>query len=382
MKTMKRILIIIGHYVPGYNDGGPVRSIKNLTDYLGKEYKFRILTEDRDFGDEKPYPGIKVNDWNQVGNAQVYYVPPKKFTLETIRVLANDVDLVYVTGCFSDYAIKAMVLKRFNIIKVPLVIASMGMFSPMAFKIKYKKKKIYAETFNILGMFKNVYWSVTSEMEKNEVLQQINAKEDSFYIAEDLPRKVDATLINKQKTTGHLKIVWISRISPKKNLLGAIEILQEIVADISFTIFGPIYDNDYWNECKNALDNLPQNIHWSYCGNIESEDVVDRLKEFHVFLFPTFGENYGHVIQEALSAGCACVISDQTPWKDLEKNNLGYVISIHDYTKFRYAINKYASLSNDELNILANDIHNYAVAVSNNSDNKSGYRPMFDSLCG
>ena len=42
------ILIIMGRYLPGYKDGGPVRSIKNLTDFLGKEYNFKILTCDRD----------------------------------------------------------------------------------------------------------------------------------------------------------------------------------------------------------------------------------------------------------------------------------------------------------------------------------------------
>lgn len=32
----RRILILNGRYLPGYKDGGPVRSIKNLTDRLGE----------------------------------------------------------------------------------------------------------------------------------------------------------------------------------------------------------------------------------------------------------------------------------------------------------------------------------------------------------
>ena len=39
----KDILIIMGRYLPGYKDGGPVRSIKNLTDFLGREYNFKFL---------------------------------------------------------------------------------------------------------------------------------------------------------------------------------------------------------------------------------------------------------------------------------------------------------------------------------------------------
>lgn len=97
------ILIIMGRYLPGYKDGGPVRSIKNLTDFLGKEYNFKILTCDRDHGDTETYPNIKVNGWNRVGNAEVYYVPPKGFSQKLIVELAGRVDLVYVCGCFNDY---------------------------------------------------------------------------------------------------------------------------------------------------------------------------------------------------------------------------------------------------------------------------------------
>ena len=39
----KDILIIMGRYLPGYKDGGPVRSIKNLVAYLGEEYNFKIF---------------------------------------------------------------------------------------------------------------------------------------------------------------------------------------------------------------------------------------------------------------------------------------------------------------------------------------------------
>lgn len=35
---MKKVLILMGRYLPGYKDGGPVRTIKNLTDILGNEY--------------------------------------------------------------------------------------------------------------------------------------------------------------------------------------------------------------------------------------------------------------------------------------------------------------------------------------------------------
>lgn len=375
----KDILIIMGRYLPGYKDGGPVRSIKNLVDYLGNEYNFKILTCDRDHGDEKSYSNIKVNDWNNVGKATVYYVPPKGFKFSLIKRLSNEVDLIYCCGCFNDYAINTLILKRLKQIKIPVVIAAMGLFSPMEFKLKYKKKKLFTIIFNALGMFKDIYWSATSEMEVNEIKKQIKAK-DNFFIAEDLPRKVDKSPIIKDKEVGKLKIVWISRIAPKKNLKGAIQILQKVKGNIEFTIYGPKHDSEYWKECEEELKKLPNNIKYSWKGIIDSEEVVATLKKHHVFLFPTLGENYGHVIQEALSAGCPVILSDQTPWRDLEDKGLGFVLNLNENKKFIEAIDSYINLNKDQYNELSNKIIKYVVNVDKNRIKNSGYRYIFNTI--
>ena len=376
----KDILIIMGRYLPGYKDGGPVRSIKNLVDYLGEEYNFKILTCDRDHGDTKPYPNIRVNDWNRVGNADVYYVVPGGFTRKVIINLANKSDLVYVCGCFSDYSINTLIANRLGKIKVPVVVAAMGLFSPMEFRLKYKKKKLFTVVFNMLGMFKKIYWSATSEMEISEIRQQVKAKKEQFFIAEDLPRKVDDTPVIKKKQSGSLNVAWISRIAPKKNLIGAIHILQKVKANVNFTVYGPIHDEHYWDECKNELEGLPGNIKWKWKGNVDSEHVVDTLKPHHVFLFPTLGENFGHVIQEALSAGCACLLSDQTPWQNLVEKEVGHVFRIDETDKFVAAINEYAGMNQNEIQEVADKALRYAIENSNDKAMNTGYRKIFEML--
>ncbi|MEA3573932.1 glycosyltransferase family 4 protein [Peribacillus frigoritolerans] len=379
MKNGKRdILIIMGRYLPGYKDGGPVRSIKNLVDFLGEEYNFMILTCDRDHGDSVPYPNIKINDWNQVGNARVYYVPPKGFTFKIIKMLAKQADLVYICGCFSDYAINTLLLKKVGLIDRPVVVASMGLFSPMEFKLKYKKKKLFTTIFNITGLFRNIYWSATSEMEIQEISQQVKTN-DNFFIAEDLPRKVEDIPIVKNKEEEQLKVVWISRIAPKKNLKGAIQILQRVKSEIKFTIYGPVHVKEYWAECQDELNKLPSNITWDYAGNVESEKVVETLKQHHVFLFPTLGENYGHVIQEAVSAGCPCILSDQTPWQDLENYGVGNIFAVDDMNGFVDKIEDYAQLSDSDFARKSNDVLRYAIKTSNFKVKSTGYRQIFGS---
>ena len=373
------ILIIMGRYLPGYKDVGPVSSIKNLTDFLGKEYNFKILTCDRDHGDMEAYPNIKVNGWNRVGDAEVYYVPPKGFSRKLIVELARQVDLVYVCGCFNDYAINTLIANRFGKIKAPIVVAAMGLFSPKEFQLKYPKKKAFTIVFNLLGMFKNIYWSATSEMEIAEIKQQVKATDKQFFIAEDLPRKVDEVNVKKEKKAGSLKVVWISRIAPKKNLKYAIEILQATKQNIEFTIYGPAHTEEYWEECKQELGKLPSNVKWKWKGNLDSENVVETLKLYHVFLFPTLGENFGHVIQEALSAGCPCIISDQTPWQDFESQGVGYVFPLDDKRAFVNAVERYTVMGQEEFQSVSEKAHQYAIDVSNNKVENTGYQKIFDA---
>ena len=95
-------------------------------------------------------------------------------------------------------------------------------------------------------------------------------------------------------------------------------------------------------------------------------------------MFPTLGENYGHVIQEALSAGCACLLSDQTPWQDLEEHGVGYVFKVDEQDKFAKAIDDYAKMSEAGLQAVADKALKYAINNSNEKVKNTGYRKIFE----
>jgi len=63
------ILTFINNYLPGYKAGGMLRSLVNTVEYLQNDVEFRIVTKDRDLGDSKPYNGVLIQHWQQIGNA-------------------------------------------------------------------------------------------------------------------------------------------------------------------------------------------------------------------------------------------------------------------------------------------------------------------------
>lgn len=344
---MKTILIIMGRYLPGYKDGGPVRSIKNLVDRLGNEYDFRILTADRDHGDGESYTGIKIRDWNTVGAAKVYYVEPGGFNRKTVERLAKEADMVYLCGCFNDYARTTLTLKKQGRIECQVVIAAMGLFSPGAFHIKYPKKKAYMVLLKRLGYFRGVEWSATSEEEAEDIRREAG-RDAVCHLAEDLPRKPEEIQHIAKTDTGSLNVIFLSRISRKKNLLFAVKILQRMKGDIAFDIYGNMEDISYWKECEEELKKLPENVKWEYKGAAEAEQVVKIFAKYDIFLFPTMAENYGHVIFEAMAGGCVPIISDKTPWTEEKAGNCGEVVELereNAVEDFAEAVEKYAGMT-------------------------------------
>lgn len=372
---MKKILVIIGTYLPGYKAGGPVLSIANIIEYLGTEYEFHVLTSCCDFGETKPYEGVVVDQWTPVGHALVYYT--LDISMKVVHRLSKGMDIVYVCGCFNKYARNVLRLYQKGKIHGRVIIASMGLFSDGAFRIKYWKKKTYMILSNLLGWYRGIEWSASTEEEASNIAKHVWGK-IAYHIAKDLPRTVGLRSVLKSKQEGSLDVVFISRISRKKNLSFAITVLQKITdVRVHFSIVGTMEDDAYWKECQILLQQLPRNITWEYKGGISSEQVIKEMEQHQVFLFPTLGENYGHVIQEALSAGCAALISDLTPWKDLENAGVGAVIPLDQPQKYIEWIKYYADMDGTEFQKVADRAIRYAYDNSNIDEMANRYREMF-----
>ncbi len=83
------------------------------------------------------------------------------------------------------------------------------------------------------------------------------------------------------------------------------------------------------------LASLPENVQVEYRGNLPNERVAETLFGYDFFFLPTLGENFGHAIFESFSAGCPVLISDQTPWRNLAEQHLGWDIALDEPDRWR-----------------------------------------------
>lgn len=362
LNTKKNILVFIDWFWPGYMAGGPVQSILSLVNYLNEDYNFKIVTTNRDLNSSEPYPKIPANSWIKSDlNCEVYYAEPNTLSYKTIYSIihSTEFDLVYINSFFSNHfsIIPLRILNKHYPDK-PIVFAPRGMLGEGALAIKSIKKKIFIIYSKLVGLHDNVVWHATSEQEEMEIRKVIHPKNKVVCIS-NLPKKIYAKKI-KNKIPNEIKLCFISRISFKKNLSFALEVLKEVKDfSITYNIYGPIEDIEYWNSCENIMKDLPKNIMVNYWGSVEPKNLEEVYSNEHVMFLPTFNENFGHSIVESLLCGCPVIISDQTPWNDLEKEGAGFAIALTQKQKFVDAIIHYAKLDQQQFNIESEQAINY-----------------------
>ncbi|HET9049266.1 MAG TPA: glycosyltransferase family 4 protein [Chiayiivirga sp.] len=369
------VLAFTRWYLPGYQAGGPIRTLSNMVDRLGDQLDFRIVTQDRDLNDQAAYPGIDATDWNPQGHSHVRYLARPNITLRSLVRIIREVtpDVLYLNSFFDPLLTqRVLLLRRLGLLAdIPVVLAPRGEFSAGAIALKSWKKNQYLRASRWLGLYDGLIWQASSDLERHDILRwlpQIDSR--SVKLASNLAATaVPVTAgASARKEGDPLKVCFLSRISPMKNLDFALTALGRTRADVILTIHGPREDQAYWATCETLCTSLPDNVQVRYSGEVEYQNVVKTLSSHDLFFFPTRGENYGHVIQEALAAGLPVLISDQTPWRDLEKNGVGWALPLDEPAAFARIIDAVAAWPIDHAQTIRERANTYARNKANDSD--------------
>lgn len=372
-----KILIFIDWYKPGFKAGGPIRSISNLVNYLSEKIDIHIITRNTDYLETTPYSNIKSNQWNNIDNASVYYLSENNINYKNLKKLISKVnpDIIYCNSLYSLYfsLIPLYIAKKFQI---KSILAVRGMLSEGSLGIKSKKKQVFLMLSKIIRLFNQCTFHATNSLEQKDI-KNIFGKNTTITIAQNLPERKQIPLQIKQKEINALKLVFVGRIAPEKNTLYAIEVLKNVTKKIVFDIYGPIYSDEYWNRCKIAINQLPTNIVVSYKGVLDHKMIDNTLKNYHVLFLPSTGENFGHIIIESMANSCIPIISDRTPWRNLDRKNIGFDISLENKKYFAKTIDKLALMNSQELNTLAKNAHQYASNIINDKKLIEDYYKLF-----
>ena len=380
LKTNPKILLFTDWYEPGFKGGGPIRSAVNFVREMCSDYDIYIFTADRDLGDAKPYVDIEGDKWIRKESIHVFYASPKWLSWRNIKNLTQTIapDFIYLNSMYSRYfTIYPLLLRRLSMVSSQIILAPRGMLQEGAIQYKTGKKKLFLRILKNIQALKNITGHATDEQEKKDI---------SFYLPGIRSVKVIPNFsapippyITAIKKAGKADLIFISRISSKKNLSFLLAALNRISssATVNLTIRGSIEDEGYWADCKVLINKLPGNIQVRYDGVIENEMVCSLIQQHHLFVLPTFGENFGHAIFEAFAAGRPVLISDRTPWRALEQQHAGWDLPLDNPGAFIHVIENIAQMDNNAFEQWTRGAREYAKAYSTQATLREQYKELF-----
>lgn len=307
-----------------------------------------MVTRDRDLGSAEPYPGHS-GHWIDRGHARIYYLDPGRLRqwyalLKALR--STRFDLLYVNSLWARSSVLPILAAQARIIRVKqILVAPRGELAASALGVKSLKKRLFLRVWRPILRRLRVHWHATNPHEAQLI-------RNLFPWARIEMRPNEVSLppepIPPEETGGSSRLVFIGRISPIKNLAKVIEALALVTRPVVFDIYGPIEDRSYWAECQLLAQRLPASVTLSYRGELAPRAVRSTFAEYDMFVFPTQGENFGHVIAESLSASCPVICSDETPWSPVLRAGGGVVLTDATVATLAHQIDQFAQRSQEE----------------------------------
>ena len=377
------ILVLMGGYWPRHEATGPNQNLKHMLSALADDFTFKVVARDRPPG--APIASAPCDSWVDQETAQVRYCPVSLYGARGLATILRSTphDVLALNGFFDrEFTIPTLLLRRLGLVpKMPTILSVHGEMGAGALSLKSGRKQTYLAFSRQTGLLRDVWMHATSEHEANDIAVQRLATR-GLLRAPNLCRLVSPARISANTGQGGhgIRLVFVGRIARVKNLGFAIDVLREVHTPVTFEIFGPVVEPDYWSAIQEQIVRLPPHIRVHHRGEIANDDVPDRIAGADAFFLPTLGENFGHAIFEALSCGVPVLISDRTPWRNLEDQSAGWSLPLDKPQAFVSAVERLAAISSQERAVFSAGARALAERFVATSGSIAAARRMFETV--
>lgn len=155
----------------------------------------------------------------------------------------------------------------------------------------------------------------------------------------------------KKKSKSKKKLLFLSRIHEKKGVELIIKAWSELDSSLTKDWKVEIVGNGdakYIKELQQIISNLELEQLITLLGPLFGEDKQLKYREADLFVLPTYSENFGIVIAEALASMVPVITTKGTPWEELNINNCGDWIDI-GLEPLKASLSKMLIKTDDEL---------------------------------
>lgn len=320
--------------------GGPSQMVLGLAPALVKEgVKVTILTTDSNGDNGQKSLDVLLNRPIQKDGYEIIYFRCSpfrryKFSLDLLNWLkqhAREYDLAHIHALFSPVSSFAARICRQE--KLPYILRPLGTLDPADLHKKKQLKQVYAALLERPNLAGAAAIHFTSNQEA-KVSERFGVKTHDLVLPLGVippQQQSHNNLLEKFKIPQNISLLlFMSRIDPKKGfdlLIPALEKLLSQGLKFHFILAGtnpqdPSYEEGIQKQIQNSL----LHSHTTITGFVTGELKSALLQIADLFVLPSYYENFGIAVAEAMVAGKPVVISDGVHiWHEIHNSKSGWV---------------------------------------------------------
>lgn len=308
------------HYIPSIDEksGGVGAYMQLLARDLGKLCELHIVTHHG-------------SNERKLENCSIHYISEKWLPWDNCKVeflgILNKIhpDVFHTNSCWTP--LSSLTAQWAKAAGYKVVYTPHGMLEPYALKRHYWTKKLPAILlFQKKGLKVADLIHTTAEMEKNNLIKL--GWNRNVHVVANCVQIDEIEMKTSWKRTKN--VLFLSRVHPKKGvnfLIEAVAHLKNEFADYIFTIAGPGEDT-YVQELKELSEKCGVAELFNFVGPVYGNAKWPLYRKADLFILPTYSENFGIVVPEALASGTPVITTYGTPWAELNTEHCGWCVEV------------------------------------------------------
>jgi glycosyltransferase involved in cell wall biosynthesis len=211
---------------------------------------------------------------------------------------------------------------------VPLVIQPHGMLEPWALRQKLIKKRIGLLLYQ-RGILEGALLLIATSEGEFQSFRSLGLNQPIAVIRNGVKSFSDSFIRVERKISERRKILFLSRIHPKKGLLDLLEAWREISKEFlqwDIQIIGGADSKRHLRKVKKFVVENGLSNSVFFFGELSADQCYAAMLDSDLFVFPSYSENFGLVVAEAMSMGLPVIATNATPWIGLDEEQIGWTI--------------------------------------------------------
>ena len=306
--------------------GGPSRSVTALCSALTEQnIEVDIVTHAREAKEEDaviPNASLPVHFVEREVGWRAFAPSCDAFSDTVERVIGND-GIVHDHGLWlpSNHA-AARAARR---AVCPFVVSVRGMLTPWSLEQSRAKKRVAWAIYQRRDLKSAALFHATAETEAEDI-RRAGLRQPIALIPNgvELPEEYGT----RRPDEATRQAIFLSRLHPKKGLLNLVQAWAQVRPEgWELILAGPDADG-HRAEIERTIEEAGIADAVRFTGTVGDDAKWDLYRRADLFVLPTFSENFGIVVAEALAAGIPVITTTGAPWQDLETHKCGWWIDI------------------------------------------------------